>query len=95
MTSLPWNRLTSAASSLAALVDLVPEGVRGPRVPAVRAAAVHAGVVLAAVDDTVRVLAEVGSHTAARTRHSGRTASVDWTERDRLDIIITITVTVL
>ena len=90
MTSLPWNRLTSAASSVAALVHLVPEGVRGPRVPAVRAAAVHAGVVLAVVDDTVRVLAEVGSHTAARTRHFGRTASVAWTERDGLDIIIII-----
>ena len=57
---VPWNRLASAASSMAALVHLLPEGVRGPRVPAVRAAPVHAGVVLAVVVVAVRVLFEVG-----------------------------------
>ena len=87
MTSLPLNRLTSAGSSLAAPVDIVPEVVRDPQVPAIWAAAVHAGVVLAAVDDTVRVPAEVHSRTVARTRHSGRTVSEAWTERDGVPLI--------
>ena len=73
--SLPQNRLTSAFVPAASL-HLVPEGLGGHRLPAVGAASVQTGVVLAVVVEAVGVLGEVGSHAAARTRHLGGTRLV-------------------
>ena len=48
------------------------------------------GVVLAAVVVAVRVLGEVGSHAAARTRHLGRTRLVGCRTQDTVGVSISM-----